>query len=53
MYTTEDGKLYLFLPEKEGTGARTITVTINGTTYSGSVTTSAENQDVVTTLVNN
>lgn len=43
MYTTEDGQLYMYLP----VGSRTITVTANGKTYSGTVNTTETSSEVI------
>lgn len=51
MYTLEDGMLYLYLPKTE-TGPRTITVEVEGKTYSGSVQTTETPEVVTLTEIN-
>lgn len=46
MYTFEDGMLYLYLPQ----GERTISIVVDGKTYSGVVTTSTD-EKIITELI--
>ena len=51
MYTLEDGMLYLYLPKTE-TGPRTITIEVDGKTYSGAVQTTETPEAVTLTKTN-